>query len=140
MWPTTALITAIALASAAQSPPLGSAPAWSNFADNPPPQARHESGLAAVGGQLYLLGGRGEHAMQVWDPTIRTWREKSAPPVAIHHFQAVELNGELVIAGALTGDFPREIPLDRVLIYNPQTDHWRNGPTLAPERREAPPA
>ncbi len=37
--------------------------------------------------------------------------------------------------GALTGDFPEETPLDRVLIYDPATDHWSDGPSIPEERR-----
>jgi hypothetical protein len=53
----------------------------------------------------------------------------------IHHFQAVSFQDELWIVGALTGKYPHETPIPNILIFNPKTKSWRDGPAL-PKNRE----
>jgi N-acetylneuraminic acid mutarotase len=53
----------------------------------------------------------------------------------IHHFQAISFQEELWIVGALTGKYPHETPIPNILIFNPKTKTWREGPAL-PKNRE----
>jgi len=96
---------------------------------------RHEAGFVKAGNLFYLLGGRGLDPVGIYDPETSTWTEGAAPPFEIHHFQPVVINGEIWVAGAMVGNFPREVGLDRILIYNPVSDSWRDGPSI-PESRQ----
>ena len=100
------------------------------------PQGRHEAAYVQVGDKFVLIGGReqGSNA-NIYDPATNTWTIGSAPGMSIHHFQAVAYDGLVYIVGAMTGNFPNETPLDKILIYNPETDQWINGPEIPVSRR-----
>lgn len=111
------------------------APAWSTPAAHGTPTARHENGLVAVGGRLYLLGGRDERPLDIFDPATGAWSRGARPPREIHHMQAVAHDGRLYVVGAFTGGFPEERPLTHVLVYDPATDRWSEGPEVPAHRR-----
>ncbi len=98
-------------------------------------EARHESAFGAVGDQLLLAGGRGIKAVDIFDPIRGSWTRGAKPPIEVHHFQAIDFEGELWIVGAFTGPYPDEIPLSHVLIYDPEEDRWRQGPEIPENRR-----
>ena len=112
-----------------------SAPVWSPAATAGGPHARHENAFVALDGRLYLLGGRGQRPLDIFDPASGRWREGAPPPLEIHHVQAVAHAGRLYVAGAFTGDFPEESPLDHVLVYDPASDRWSRGPEVPAQRR-----
>lgn len=95
---------------------------WEIVEANGTPTARHEAGLVAYNEKLYLIGGRRINPTSVFDTNSNSWAEKSKPPLEIHHFQAVVFDNAIYILGAMTGGWPRETPLDRVLIYYPEKD------------------
>ncbi|MBP6385985.1 MAG: galactose oxidase [Pseudarcicella sp.] len=96
---------------------------------------RHECGLSCVDNQWILLGGRGNKVMNIFDPSAKKWKQGAMPPLEIHHFQAVHLDGLLYIVGAFTGRYPYETPLSNVLIYDMATDVWTIGATIPAHRR-----
>lgn len=99
------------------------------------PTARHEAGLVAFEDKLYLLGGRRINPVDVFDPASGRWQELSKPPVEIHHFQAVVFGEAIYILGAMTGGWPEETPLERVLVYYPKEDRWEFSHQI-PEHRQ----
>ena len=109
--------------------------AWSVPATIGTPTARHENGMAAVDGRLYLVGGRGERPVDVYDPATARWIPASAPPLEIHHLQAVAHEGRMYVLGAFTGGFPEEQPLTHVLVYDPASDRWSQGAEIPAHRR-----
>jgi hypothetical protein len=111
------------------------APRWLPVATNGAPDAREECGFVEVGGKFYLVGGRGIRPVNIFDPETRTWTKGAPPPAEVHHFQAVVWEGRIVIACAMTGGYPRERALDRLLIYDPKTDAWTWGAEIPAERR-----
>lgn len=118
--------------------PLARAPAahqWETLAPGPEPTARHEHGYVRVGGRFYLIGGRGQKPVEVFDPAARTWGTRAAPPVEMHHFQAVEHDGRVYVVGAMTGGYPTEPPLAEVHVYDPAADRWSAGPPIPADRR-----
>lgn len=98
------------------------------------PMKRHENAYAKVGDAFYLVGGRGERPVQIYDPAAQTWTTGATPPVNMHHFQAVAYEGKIYVLGAFTGTYPDERPIPNVYIYDPETDRWTKGPAI-PERR-----
>lgn len=96
---------------------------------------RHENAYVKVGDRFYLIGGRGERPVQIYDPTTRTWTTGATPPLSMHHFQAVSYDGKIYVLGAFNGNYPDETPIPNVYIYDPATDQWTEGPEIPADRR-----
>ncbi len=99
------------------------------------PHCRHENGFAEYQGKFYLFGGRRIQAVDIYDPKTKTWTSASKPPIEIHHFQPVIVENQIWLLGTMTGEFPRETPLEHVMIYEPDTDEWKQGPEIPEARR-----
>lgn len=108
--------------------------AWETLSTHGEPTARHEASVVAYKGKLYLIGGRRINPVNVYDPETNTWTEKSKTPIELHHFQSVVVGDAIYLMGAMTGGWPNETPLDRVIIYYPETDRFEFG-DLIPEGR-----
>jgi len=110
---------------------------WQSVAstDGSEPVQRHEAAFVRIGKRFYLLGGRGIRPVSIYDTGTSTWSEGAAPPVEIHHFQPVVYKNKVYIIGALTGPYPGETPLPKVIIYDPASDSWSEGATIPEGRR-----
>lgn len=118
-------------ASTGASGPSAAALTWTAHQSGHPPTARHESALVALDGKLYLLGGRGERPLEVFDPASGGWTSGARPPLEqLHHTQALAYDGRIWVMGALTGDFPAEPAVPALWIYDPTADAWQQGPSL----------
>ncbi len=109
--------------------------AWESVSTRGEPVARHEAALVEFGGEFYLLGGRRIQPVCIYDPERNEWRNASRPPVEFHHFQPVVFGGKIHIVCAMTGPFPNEKPLEKVLIYDPAADAWSWGSSIPEARR-----
>src|SRR5690606_26010603 len=102
------------------------------------PIARHENGFVECNGKLYLLGGRRlgvDKFVNIYDPVAKVWTQGSKPDIELHHFQAVSYNNLIYIIGAFTGNYPDEVPVDKIYIYDPASDLWSYGITIPADRR-----
>lgn len=108
---------------------------WITVACTGEPHCRHECGFAELNGKFYLFGGRRVQPVDIFDPETKAWSHGSPPPMEVHHFQPVIVDSEIWMMGTMKGLFPRETPLDTVLIYEPGTDTWKTGPAIPAERR-----
>ncbi|MFK7887318.1 MAG: Kelch repeat-containing protein [Gammaproteobacteria bacterium] len=99
------------------------------------PTARHEAAFVEHKGKLYLIGGRRINPVDVFDPLTRRWRQKATPELELHHVQAVSYGDAIYLIGAMTGPYPNEVPLDRVLKYLPAEDRFEWGATIPEHRR-----
>ena len=99
------------------------------------PTARHEAGFVAYQDKLYLIGGRRVNPTDEFDTTTNTWTEKSPPPIELHHFQPVVVDDAIYLMGAMTGGWPEETPLDRVIMYYPERDEYAYGHEIPEHRR-----
>jgi N-acetylneuraminic acid mutarotase len=111
---------------------------WEMLPNGDRPIARHEHGYVRVAERFYLIGGRGDtpvKPVEIFDPTTRVWTAGAAPPVEMHHFQAVEYDGKVYVVGAMTGGYPTEPPIPEVHVYDPATDRWSAGPAIPADRR-----
>jgi N-acetylneuraminic acid mutarotase len=115
--------------------PMPESHAWETLATNGEPHARHEAAFVAFDGEFYLLGGRRVQPVSILNPETKAWREASQPPIEIHHFQPVVFEDGIYILGAMTGRFPDEKPLDKVLIYYPRKDSWEWSHSIPEDRR-----
>ena len=96
---------------------------------------REEASFVNCGGRLYLLGGRGIRPVDIYDPSTQIWSHGEPPPMEIHHFQAAVWQGRIYVVGAMTGPYPTETPVERILIYDPSRDSWSNGEPIPQARR-----
>ena len=97
--------------------------------------ARHEASLIAYKDKLYLIGGRRINPVDVYDPKTNTWTQKSDTPLELHHFQAVVVGDAIYLMGAMTGGWPNETPLEKVVIYYPEEDRFEMSHAVPKERR-----
>jgi N-acetylneuraminic acid mutarotase len=108
---------------------------WETVDTQGEPVARHEASLVAHKGKLYLIGGRRVNPVNVYDPQTNTWETKSKTPIELHHFQAVAVGDAIYLLGAMTGGWPNEKPLDRVIIYYPEHDTFEYSHIIPEGRR-----
>ncbi len=99
------------------------------------PHPRHEAAFVECDGKFYLLGGRRIQPVDIYDPATNTWTHGKKPPVEIHHFQPVVWRSRIIMAGAMTGKYPHETGLPRLVIYDPQLDEWTFGAEIPENRR-----
>jgi len=96
---------------------------------------RHEDAFIEYNNKFYLIGGRGVNPVNVFDPTTNTWEIKGKTPMEIHHFQAVVYGNAIYLLGAMTGGYPKELPLENIWIYYPEADQWVKGAEIPEVRR-----
>jgi hypothetical protein len=96
--------------------------------------ARHEAGFVKFKDKGYLIGGRGVKAVDEFDPNLLTWRPLQKSPIELHHFQPVVWQNRIVIAGALTGGYPSETPVDNIYYFYPNENKWEKGPAIPQAR------
>lgn len=108
---------------------------WAEVATTGESQKRHEHAFVKVDSRFYALGGRRVQAVDVFDPLTSSWTQGSPPPLELHHCQALEYEGKVLVAGAFTGRFPGETPVPNLYFYHPATDVWEVGPEIPEARR-----
>ena len=99
------------------------------------PTQRHESGYIEVGDRFYIVGGRETNTVNIYDPISDIWTEGATAPMDLHHFQSIEYQGLIYVVGAFTGNFPNDMPVPNIYIYDPATDIWTEGPEIPVNRR-----
>jgi len=106
--------------------PAAAAAGWTTVGAAPPPPGREDSSFTACGVGLFcLLGGRAVAPVAIYNDRSRSWSNGSAPPLALHHFQATTgPDGCVWVAGAWTGVSPNETAVGRLYAYCPDTDAW----------------
>lgn len=108
--------------------------AWEEVDAIGKPVARHEAGLINLNENIYLLGGRRINPTSVFNVKTKKWTDLSPTPIEIHHFQPVVFDNKIYIIGAMTGQWPNEVPVEKVIIYTPQTDTYEYGDDIPKER------
>lgn len=88
------------------------------------PTARHESAAVAVDGRLYLLGGRQQRPVEVFDPDNGRWSEVADAPEELHHFQPVAIGSKIYVIGALTCCYPDEPSVQDIHVFDTATTQW----------------
>ncbi len=114
---------------------LAHAQTWETIDANGQPTARHEAAFVAYKGKAYLIGGRRINPVDVFDPTTKTWTAKSETPIELHHFQAVVVDDAIYLIGAMTGPWPNEKPVEKIVVYYPETDEFKFIHSIPESRR-----
>ncbi len=108
---------------------------WQPLITEGAPHARHEAAFVECDGRFFLMGGRRINPVDIFHPETKTWTQGTKPPIEIHHFQPVVWENRIWLAGAMTGRYPHETPIDRIMIYDPRTDEWSWGSEIPEDRR-----
>lgn len=108
---------------------------WETLATEGVPTARHEAALIGVKGKLYLLGGRRINPVDVFDTSNQTWTAKSPTPIELHHFQAIAMGEDIYMMGAMTGKYPRETSIEKIVVYHTPTDTFEFVHSIPESRR-----
>jgi len=97
---------------------------------------RGSVGVAAVGGRIHVIGGRGLDkntvaAHQVYDPSTGKWTEAAPLPTARDHMGVIVVDGKIHVIGGRTAGTSDNTNLHDV--YDPATNSWRSAaPLLTP--------
>src|SRR5713226_8590316 len=89
--------------------------------------ARQETGVAALGGRIYVLGGFTDTGaivprVEAYDPAADEWSEVAPLPVSMHHANTAVVSERLYVVGALiTGAFTA---IGNSYVYDPATNSW----------------
>jgi N-acetylneuraminic acid mutarotase len=108
---------------------------WQIVSTNNKPLARHENAFTELNGKFYLIGGRTNKPINIYNPSTNTWSEGATPPLEMHHFQALAFQDKIYVLGAFTGGFPHETPIPDIYTYDPGTDKWEAVSSIPEDRR-----
>lgn len=108
---------------------------WSELIPEGEAQPRHECNFVEYKDKFYLLGGRGDNTVDVYDPKTNSWTNKSQPPLEINHFQSVVYGDAIYVVCAMNGRYPVEDPFTNVWIYYPEDDRWEQGDPIPAEHQ-----
>lgn len=108
---------------------------WSVSADDELPEGRYANVCAAVGGKIYLLGGRDPAAVSdgaVWRhdparPAGDRWEQLTPAPVGFRYAAGVLVGEKVFVLGGSTDDVG---DLATVLVYDTAADAWEAYPDL----------
>ena len=86
--------------------------------------ARHEATAVSVDGKLYLMGGRGDRPVEVYDPAANSWRVIGSAPIELHHFQPVAVGQNIYAIAAFTCCYPNEPSIADIYVFDTTTEQW----------------
>lgn len=98
---------------------------------------RGSVGVAALGGKIYAVGGRGLDlatvaTTEVYDPRANRWSELAPLPRARDHLAAVAVDGKLHVIGGRFGSSRDNTGMHDV--YDPATNTWEPAPAMPTPR------
>jgi N-acetylneuraminic acid mutarotase len=90
-----------------------------------------EDKIYAIGGVEYTTGGQLD-TLEIYDTKKNEWNTNAmALPQAIDHGAAASYNGKIYVVGGFTGV---KVPTDKLFIYDPMKDEWKEGQPLPSPR------
>jgi N-acetylneuraminic acid mutarotase len=89
--------------------------------------ARQETGVAALEGKIYVIGGFNGagvivNVVEAYDPIQRTWSAVAPFPRPVHHANTAAVGGKLYVVGALVEATFRATA--DVYVFDPATNAW----------------
>lgn len=85
---------------------------------------RHESCFVMVNGKAYLVGGRRDKNVEMFNPMTGVWTSGPKPPIQLHHGQCVVWDNKIWLVSPWTGSFPSETTVSSVYYYDTVTNSW----------------
>jgi N-acetylneuraminic acid mutarotase len=100
------------------------AKSWESLPDMPEGRMAHQ--MVAVGGKLYVIGGRGATSnVLIFDPAASKWSIGAQMPGKRDHLAAAVVGTKIYAIGGRDSDLT-----SRVDIYDTKADAWSEGPKL----------
>ncbi len=105
----------------------------------PLPEGRHHTGIAAIDGLLYVVGGFAKSYLSVWhavatvyqyNPATQEWRELAPMPTARGALGVAVYQNRLYAIGGYDGEHNSGV----VEIFDPQTNTWSSGAAMPTPR------
>jgi N-acetylneuraminic acid mutarotase len=112
-------------------------PATNTWSTKPAaPSAHRLPGVAALGGKLYVVGGKNSigvvtNELHVYNPATNSWSTKAGMPSARYNLTAYAVGSQLYAVGGNNG---ADAFTNTVYIYNPSTNTWKTGPSMPTAR------
>jgi len=98
--------------------------------------ARHEASAVTVGDRLYLMGGRGNRPVEIYDTVTGEWQTLGQAPVGLHHFQPVAIGTDIYALGAQVGvGFPNEASEPGIHVFDTLSQSWSLDGEVPEDRR-----
>ena len=98
--------------------------------------ARHEASAVAVGDRLFLMGGRGNRPVEIYDTVTGEWQTLERAPVDLHHFQPVAVGTDIYALGAQVGTgFPNEASEPGIHVFDTLSQTWSLDGQVPEDRR-----
>ncbi|WP_439566268.1 Kelch repeat-containing protein [Gloeocapsopsis crepidinum] len=107
----------------------------------PLPNPRSHLGDAIVNGKIYAIGGQHsyddylttQNTVHAWNPATQQWTKVANLPQGRSHIGAATfvVNGEIYLVG---GEVKHEMAVNKVTVYNPKTNSWRELTPLPTKR------
>lgn len=105
---------------------------------------RHEGCAVLTRGRMYLIGGRGQRPVDVYDLRTNIWIKKRIPFVMkdgkplnleLNHMQCVAIGARIYVVGAWYGPFPFEKSHGVTFVYNTDNNVWSTLPGMGARSR-----
>jgi DNA-binding CsgD family transcriptional regulator len=108
--------------------------AWTEL--SPKPTAVSDANAAAVGGRIYVPGGKTAFGvitdvLEIYDPQLNRWSQGPSLPFALSGYAMASLEGRLFLFG---GQNMEHDCLNTVLIFDPDNDSWTEGTPMPTAR------
>lgn len=88
--------------------------------------------IYAIGGEDYAAGGGQKDIVEVYDIANDKWIEDGSPmPLALDHLASAVYDGKIYVVG---GFLEKKVPTDKLFIYDPKKNEWREGKSLPSPR------
>jgi N-acetylneuraminic acid mutarotase len=105
-------------------------PHWYTGRNMPTPRTEVTGSL--IGQNIYVIGGfdsKGTplNVVEVYNVLNDSWKKVSPLPQALHHSAATSHGGKLYLVGGFTSDIYDWIPTNKLFIYDPVEDAWKEG-------------
>jgi N-acetylneuraminic acid mutarotase len=87
---------------------------------------RQEHGVAALRGEVYVIGGYAMNpttSVDAYNPTTRMWRAVASLPTALQHPNVAVVRDKIYLGGYFQGQGTGS-PQDNAYVYDPDRDRW----------------
>lgn len=120
--------------------PSASNPQWANATSLP--QSANHTAAVVLNGDIIVVGGQSTSDdsstitnVWEWDPNNPgQWTALASMPIARSHAVVDLIDNEIIVAGGTTTN---DVPLDSVIVYNPNTNIWSTQTSLPDARLAA---
>jgi N-acetylneuraminic acid mutarotase len=103
------------------------------------PTPRSEIAATNIDGNIYVIGGfdgsgKALDTVEIYNVYNDSWKEIAPLPEPLHHTIASSHNGKIFVVGGFTSDVGDWVPTNKLFIYDPLKDEWKEGKPMPTAR------